>query len=123
MLLSLSSLILIISAIRYEIKTRSAENIYEREMKKILNNYSSYIQTINNEFDFKAFKLIKVDSFTDMLEIRDTIKQPILMKESDDKTGAYFVIPSNTKILYIYRLKISDIKKEMEKGNSIDVID
>ena len=92
-------------------------------MKKILNNYSSYIQTINNEFDFKTFKLIKVDSFTDMLEIRDTIKQPILMKESDDKTGAYFVIPSNTKILYIYRLKISDIKKEMEKGNSIDVID
>lgn len=39
-----------------------------------------------------------------MLEIRDTIKQPILMKENEDKTGAYFLIPSNTKILYVYRI-------------------
>lgn len=30
--------------------------------------------------------------------------------ENDDNTGAYFVIPSNTKILYIYSLKVSDIK-------------
>ena len=121
---SLTAILLVFLAIRYEIKTRSAENIYERELKKILNNYSSYIQTINNEFDFKNYNLMKVDSFTDMLEIRDTIRQPILMKENRDKTGAYFVIPSNTKILYIYRLKVSDIKKEMEKiNNNIDIID
>lgn len=121
-ILSLISVLLVVLSVRYEIKTRSAENIYEKELKKILNNYSSYIQTISNEFDFKAFKLVKVDNFTDMLEIRDTIKQPILMKESHDKTGAYFLIPSNTKILYIYRLKVSDIKKEMESENSIDII-
>ena len=117
------SLLLVVLTIRYEIKTRSAENIYERELKKILNNYSSYIQTINNEFDFKNYNLMKVDNFTDMLEIRDTIRQPILMKENADKTGAYFIIPSNTKVLYIYRLKVSDIKKEMEKvNNNIDII-
>ena len=46
-----------------------------------------------------------------MLEIRDTIKQPILMKENEDKTGAYFLIPSNTKILYVYRIKIGDISE------------
>ena len=106
---------LIIFIIRYEIKTRTAENIYERELKKILNNYSSYIQTLNNDFNFSDYQLLKLNTFTDMLEIRDTIRQPILMKENEDKTGAYFVIPSNTKILYVYRLKVSDIKKEIHE--------
>lgn len=108
-------LCLIIITIRYEIKTRTAENIYERELKKILNNYSSYIQTLGDDFDFKSYQLLKVDTFNDMLEIRDTIKQPILMKENKDKTGAYFVIPSNTKILYVYRLKVCNIKKGTQK--------
>ena len=51
-----------------------------------------------------------------MLEIRDTVKQPILMKENNNKTGTYFVIPSNTKILYVYRLKVSDIRKDFKKN-------
>lgn len=106
---------LIFITIRYEIKTRTAENIYERELKKILNNYSSYIQTLNNDFDFSDYQLLKLDTFTDMLEIRDTIRQPILMKQNKEKNGAYFVIPSNTKILYVYRLKVSDIAKEISE--------
>ena len=114
--LSLLDLILIACTIKYEIKTRTAENIYERELKKILNNYSSYIQTINTDFDFKDYQLLKLDTFTDMLEIRDTIRQPILMKENSEKTGAYFLIPSNSKILYVYRLKVSDIEKEIQKN-------
>lgn len=98
---------LVVFVVRYEVKTRTAENIYEREMKKILNNYSSYIQSLGNDFNFKDYQLLKVNTFTDMLEIRDTIKQPILMREDPDKLSAYFVIPGDTKILYIYRLKVN----------------
>lgn len=116
-------LLLIAFTFTYEIKTRTAENIYEKELKKILNNYSSYIQTIGSEFDFKGHQLLKVDTFTDMLEIRDTIKQPILMRENKDKKGAYFVIPSSTKILYVYKLKVSDIEKEIKKDNKKDLED
>ena len=101
--------------IRYEITTKTAENIYEKELKKILNNYSSYIQIIDNDFEFNDCQMLKVNDFTDMLEISDRIRQPILMKENNEKTGAYFVIPSNTRILYVYRLKVSDIQKEMKK--------
>ncbi len=116
-------LVLIVFIVRYVIRTRTAENIYERELKKILNNYSSYIQTLGCEFDFKNYQLLKVGTFTDMLEIRDTIKQPILMRENEEKTGAYFVIPSSTKILYVYRLKVSDIKKEIQKEKMKDLED
>ena len=120
-LFALIDLGLVICTVRYEIKTRTAENIYERELKKILNNYSSYIQTLGSEFDFKEYQLLRLDTFTDLLEIRDTIRQPILMKENDNKTGAYFVIPSNTKILYVYRLKVSDIEKEIRKKTERDL--
>lgn len=112
---SIATVVLIVVTIRYEVKTRTAENIYERELKKILNNYGSYIQKMNNTFDFEVYDLFKIDTFTDMLEIRDTIRQPILMKENPEKKSAYFVIPSNTKVLYVYRLNVNDIAKEIQK--------
>jgi len=114
LLLILIALIIVIYIIRYIIKTRTAETIYEREIKKILNNYGPYIQTLNTEFDFSDYQLLKLNTFNDMLEIRDTIRQPILMKENGDRTGTYFVIPSD-KILYVYRMNINDIKKDLDK--------
>lgn len=105
---------LVIYIVRYVIKTQSAETIYEKELKKILNNYGTYIQMLGNDFYFRDYHMLKVNSFEDMLEIRDTIRQPILMRENNEKTGAYFIIPSSTKLLYIYRLKVSDIEKEIQ---------
>lgn len=111
----LIAFLLIFSLVKYIIITRTAETIYERELKKILNNYKSYIQKINNDFDLDGYQVLKVDTFTDMLEIRDTIQEPILMAENKTKTGVYFLIPSKTKILYLFGLKVSEIKKQMKK--------
>lgn len=105
--------------IKYIVKTRTAETIYQKELKKILNNYKSYIQKINNTFDLKGYQVLGVDSFTDMLEIRDTLQQPILMAENKENTGVYFIIPSSTKILYLYSLKVSTIKRKM-KNNTLN---
>lgn len=116
-LVLLLDIILVILLVRYMITTRTAESIYDAELRKILNNYSSYIQKINNEFDLKGYQVLKVDTFTDMLEIRDTIQEPILMVENKTKTGVYFLIPSKTKILYSYGLKVSDIRKKMEENS------
>jgi len=110
-------LVLICKLIKYIITTRTAESIYNIELKKILNNYRSYIQKVNNEFDLTGYQVLKVDTFTDMLEIRDTIQEPILMVESKRKTGTYFLIPSKTKVLYSYGLKVSDIKSKMKEKN------
>ena len=105
----------IVTLLRYVVKTRTAEDIYHKELKRILNNYHSYIQKINNELDVTKYEKLRVDTFTDMLEIRDTLQQPILMVENKNKDGVYFIIPSNTKILYTYGLKLSDIKKKMSE--------
>jgi hypothetical protein len=107
----------------YIAKTRSPKDIYERELKKILNNYHSFIQKINNDFDLKGYQILKVDTFTDMLEIRDTLQQPILMVESKEKNGVHFIIPSVTKLLYTYTLKERDIKESLKKKMQIDDIE
>lgn len=98
-------------------KGRTAETIYTRELKKILNNYKSYIQKVNLGINLNDYACFDVDTFTDMLEISDKINQPILMIESIKKDGVHFLIPNGfNKVLYKYTLKVSDIKKNME-GN------
>lgn len=109
-----AGVVLIYITIRYIVRTRTAETIYQKEMKKILNNYGSYIQTLTNSFDFENYQMLHIHSFNDMLEISDTIRQPILMKENEEKTGAYFLIMANFKVIYIYRLKVSTIEKEIK---------
>ena len=113
--LAITGVVLVIYIVRFELTTRTAETIYEKEMKKILNNYGSSIQMLGNDFDFDGYKLLKIDTFSDIIEISDKLSQPVLMKENKEKTGAYFIIPSNTNLLYVYRLKVSDIQKEMDE--------
>lgn len=108
-------LIIVWMAIKFEYQTRSAETIYERKLRKILNNYGSYIQKADNSFNLTGYKAMFISKFTDLLEIRDTVQQPILMVEQVNNTGVYFIIPSNTKILYVYGLKINDIRDKMKK--------
>ena len=108
------TLFIVYDLIKYIVSHRTANDLYNKELKKILSNYHSYIQKINGEFNLRGYQPLKVDTFIDMLEIRDAIRQPILMVENKAKTGVYFIIPSNTKILYIYSIKISDFKEKID---------
>ena len=60
-------------------KTRTAEMIYEKEIKSITTSYEAFIQKINGSYDIGTSQVIKIESFNDILEIRDTLKQTILM--------------------------------------------
>ena len=86
--------------------TRTEDSTYIARVKKITSHYKSYIQKINNMFDMTNFQVIMVDSFDEMLEIRDTIQAPILMHENADKTCTKFIIPTDSKLLYIYEIKV-----------------
>ena len=86
--------------------TRTDDITYTARVKKILSQYKSYIQKINNMFDASGYQKILVDTFDEMLEIRDTIQAPILMYENEDKTCTKFIIPTDSKLLYVYEIKI-----------------
>lgn len=107
----LIEILFLVRLFKYIVTTRTDETIYKVELKKILSNYGGYIQKINNSFDLTNYQLLWVNTFEDMLKIRDTIQEPILMAESDKKDETYFIIPSKTKILYIFELRMGQIKK------------
>ncbi len=117
---ALSGVICIVSMVMYTNKTRTAKSVYQKELKKILNNYSPYIQKVNGSFNLRGYQVLRINMFTDMLEIRDTLQQPILMIENEKRDGVFFIIPSNTKILYVYGIKVSDIEREMRKAMEED---
>ena len=99
--------ILTLKLIRYIKKTRSNKTKYEKEIKKILNNYRQYIQKVDNQTLFENYEQISLSTFTDLLEIRDTVQGPILMIEQ--KTYTKFMIPTDN-ILYIYTVKVNKWK-------------
>lgn len=86
--------------------TRDRHIDYARRVQKIISNYKSYIQKINNSFDTEGYQVLMVDTFREMLEIRDTIQRPILMFEDGDKTYSHFMIPTDTKVLYMFEVKV-----------------
>lgn len=105
---ALMELVLIIKLINYIANSRTAEDIYKLELNRILNNYGSFIQKTNNILDLEKHQVIFIDTFNDMLEIRDTIQEPVLMFTAEEKRKTYFMIPSKTNILYMFELKVNN---------------
>lgn len=118
----LFSVVYTIYLIIYSRRTRTAQMIYEKEIKSIMNNYDSYIQKISGTYDIGTSQVLKIESFNDMLEIRDTLKQPILMLENEKKNGTFFIIPATNSIIYTYALRVVDIKAKME-GKEVPTYD
>ena len=106
--------ILLLAAFIY--LTRTPDITYTARVKKILSQYKSYIQRINNAFEMGGYQIIFVNAFDEMLEIRDTIQAPILMFENEDKTCTKFMIPTDSKLLYVYTIEVEGyVEPEIEK--------
>ena len=104
--------------------TRNTDINYSIKVKKVVSNYKSYIQKIVNPFDRTGYQLLVMDDFTELLEIRDTIQSPILMNENEDQTCTTFMIPTNTKLLYVYEIKVADydyIYRKTEDGEETPI--
>ena len=98
--------LLILLLVAFVCLTRTDDITYTAKVNRIISQYKSYIQKIKNLFDMSEYKLISVETFDELLEIRDTIQAPILMYENNDKTCTKFIIPTDSKLLYLYEIKI-----------------
>lgn len=107
--------IMILLLVAFIYFTRTADITYTSRVKKILTQYKSYIQRINNLFETHGYQIVMVNTFDEMLEIRDTIQAPILMYENEDKTCAKFMIPTDSKLLYVYKIEVEGyVEPEVE---------
>lgn len=102
------AIILAVVLIFYVFKTRNHDINYAIKVKRIVSAYRSFIQQINNGFDLRRYQVVLVNSFTEMLGIRDTIGAPVLMHENEDKTRTQFYIPTATDLLYVFEIKVED---------------
>ena len=104
--LGVVDVLLILLLVAFIYLTRTADITYTARVKKILSQYKSYIQKIKNLFETHGYQIIVVDTFDELLEIKDTIQAPILMYENEDKTCTKFMIPTDSKLLYLYEIKV-----------------
>lgn len=104
--LGVVDVILLLVLIAFIYLTRTEDITYTARVKKIVSQYKSYIQRIKNVFDTSPYQVIYVNTFDEMLEIRDTIQAPILLHENEDKTCAKFIIPTDNKLLYLFEIKV-----------------
>ena len=88
--------------------TKNEDITYTAKIKKLLRAYGSYIQRIEGDFNDTEYQTVAVKTFMEMLGIRDTIQSPILMAENKDQTMTRFIIPTNTKICYVFEIKVEN---------------
>lgn len=113
-------------------KSETEEEKYKKELRKIVTNYDSCISRVEDDFDMKGYKILKVASFIDLLEIRDIMRLPIIMLENKENLISYFFIATVDKILYFYSIGVkqytltagkhasTSIENEYEKDETID---
>ena len=105
---SIITLLLVLALVVFLHLTRNEDINYVTKVRRIVNAYGSYIQRMDGDFDDEGYQTVMIKTFTEMLGIRDTIQSPILMTENRDETMTRFLIPTNTKILYTYEIKVQN---------------
>ena len=105
-------LIILVMLIKYILDTRSAEKMYEDELKKILFDYKSYVQKINNELNYKEYKIIKIDTFRELIEMREEIQSPIFMYIEEEIRRTKFMM-INGNLLFMNTLEANEIRKRL----------
>lgn len=103
--------------------SRNEDVDYSVKVQRLLNAYSSYIQRMDGDFDDVGYQLIKIKSFNELLGIRDTLQSPILMTENKDQTMSRFLIPTDSKMLYAFEIKVDnydELYSQEESTNDVE---
>ena len=103
--------------------TRNTDITYEIKVKRLLRSYKSYIQQLMNSFDTEGYQILQLHTFNEMLEVRDIIQSPILMSENEDKTRTEFLIPTNTKLLYLFEIKVDDYEEIYAEQEPVEEVE
>ena len=113
-IVGIAGILVFIKFVKYLIETRSAETMYDQQLKMILFNYKNFIQQTNNEVNEKGYKVIQINTFNEMIGLRDTIQSPILMYTVENERKTYFTIIKDG-LLYKYILGSNEIREELRK--------
>ena len=107
-LFGLSTLVVIILLIKFVNKISVPKSNYTKKLEKIMKEFNQIIVETKKAPAFDDAKIFEIDSFEELLDVRETILKPILfIKISNEKS--YFII-SNGEEVYRYVLKAVDLE-------------
>lgn len=102
--LSIAGVLLLIFQIRNRIKKESK---YDRLISKLLRENDSYITIAKEEYIDPTKKIIKVDSFKELFDVRNNLEKPIIyLKINEDESK--FIIVDNE--IFEYRVTRKEIE-------------
>ena len=105
-------LLSLVCLLRYNSKTRSAEKMYEKELNKIMFDYKSYVQKISTPLDYNVYKIVKIESFAELLQMREEVQSPILMYTEKNQMKTIFMMIKDD-LLFTYLLSSKSIRKKL----------
>lgn len=113
LLLLVLSLYCLFKIIKYLSFVKTKKNFYDKYVNKILKEYDRLIVESKTLLDFSSFNIIKLDSFEELLDVRDNLKMPIMYYNVTTHQKCYFYIRYEDSI---YLLTIKEVDLE-EKNN------
>ena len=85
------------------------ESRYSRDLKKIFNEYGDIIVKVKRFYNKKKYNLIYVNSFQELLDVYNKVRNPISYREIKEKYESIFLLIDEDNA-WIYRM-IADNKK------------
>lgn len=113
----ITSLVLIVKIMRLLKYIVKKKNVYDKYIERILNEYDRLIVETTSSPILKEEdkeKVIMVEKFTELLDVRDNLKQPIMYYIVTKHQKCHFYINSGEKI-YLTTIKKVDLEVQNEK--------
>ena len=110
LVLFIISSIYLIKIIKYLTSLLTKKTPYDKYVNKILRDYDRLIVETQTQIDKTSLNVIEIHKFTELLDVRDNLKLPIIYNVIIKHEKGEFYIKNNSDI-YLYVVKGIDLKK------------
>ena len=106
MMIVIISLLILLIRVFFRKKTK-----YDKELSRLLREYDRVIVEIKKTLVISDIDIIDVNSFNELLDVRDNLDKPILFKEIHKGEKSEFIV-KGSKEVYRYYLKSVDLENK-----------
>lgn len=109
------------------IRNRDASTLYNLQLNKIKKEYDRYIsetvitQKLDDLLKTRSLRIILIKTFDDLLDIRDSLKSPILFHEEIPGVETVFYI-INDNVAYLYLMHVNKFKRKNKDNEEIEIL-
>ena len=108
------ALIMLVRAMRAFNKLLRKKSVYDKFVGKILKEYDRLIAESTTLMSFEGKEVIKINKFTELLDIHDNLQKPIMYYSVMEHESCYFYI-NNDNVIYILTINKADLEEQNEE--------